>query len=354
MNPPCTNNCSTPQVFPRTINNRPGLSRIAFRIGTYSDFRQALLSELDRTQLLLPWTHRQPDDPGIALLEGVAILGDILTFYQELYANEAWLRTATWPESVTALVRLMGYRPAPGIGGESAAAFEFKGATAVTVPAGFGFNAKIAGQPQPVDFETSADLVAVPELSRFSLYAPSNVPAIVTGSSMLSVATSDLAAAGVTIKPKDRLALVDPATVANPESVNWQTGIVSSVSVVLDQTVITLTGAWSRTGPSGGVLMVYKLGRSFHAYGYNAPANQISIIRNHCIHYTGFDHPPTGSDPQCISAGAQGGRSLRGSQHTGGSGDHQYPQPDRRVSACHHHLSCVARLAIRSVPWRAA
>ena len=280
MTPTCSNNCSTPQVFPRTINNRPGLSHIAFRIGTYSDFRQALFSALDRTQLLLPWTHRQPDDPGIALLEGVAIIGDILTFYQELYANEAWLRTATWPESVTALVRLLGYRPAPGIGGESTAAFEFKGATAVTVGAGFGFNAQITAQPQPVDFETAADLVALPQLGRFSLYAPWTTPHIATGASVLAVSTSALANAGVTIKAKDRLALVDTATVPGPGTVNWQIGVVGSVSVVLDQTVITLTGSWQGPAPSGGTLMAYKLGRSFHAFGYNAPTNQISISGN--------------------------------------------------------------------------
>jgi hypothetical protein len=277
VTPTCSNNCLTPQVFPRTINNRPGLPRIAFRIGTYADFRQALFGELDRTPLLLPWSHRQPDDPGIALLEGVAIIGDILTFYTELYANEAWLRTATWPESVTALVRLLGYRPAPGIGGESAAAFEFKGASAVTVPAGFGFNARITGMPQPVDFETSGALVASPQLNRFSLYAPWIKPAIDTGTSVLAVATSVLAAAGVTIKAKDRLALVDPATVNDPNSVNWQIAVVSSVSTLVDQTVITLTGSWQGSVPYGRVLMAYKLGRSFHAFGYNAPTNQISI-----------------------------------------------------------------------------
>ena len=75
-----------------------------------------MLSALDRSPLLQGWTHRQPDDPGIALLEGAAILGDILTFYQELYANEAWLRTATWPQSIAALVRLdwLPARAGPG------------------------------------------------------------------------------------------------------------------------------------------------------------------------------------------------------------------------------------------------
>src|ERR1035437_8477735 len=171
----------------------------------------------------------------------------------------------------------MGYRAAPGIGGESTAAFEFKGAIPVIVTAGFGFNARIAGQPQPVDFESSADLAAIPQLSRFSMYAPWTTPAIVSGTRVLSVATSVLSAAGVTIKPKDRLALLDPATVANPESVNWQVGVVGSVAVELDRTVITLTGSWQRNAPSGGKLVAYKLGRSFHAFGYNAPATQISV-----------------------------------------------------------------------------
>ncbi len=280
MTPTCSNNCSAPQVFPRTIFNRPGLARIAFRIGTYGDFRQALFSALDRSQLLLPWTHRQPDDPGIALLEGVAIIGDILAFYQELYANEAWLRTAAWPESVTALVRLLGYRPAPGIGGESAAAFEFKGASAVTVPSGFGFSAQITGQPQPIDFETSADLAALPQFGRFHLFSPWSTPPIAKGTSVVSVSTASLASAGVTLKAKDRLALLDPATVANATSVNWQIAVISSVEVVLDQTVITLTGSWQGTAPSGNSLMAYKLGRTFHAFGYNAPATQISISNN--------------------------------------------------------------------------
>lgn len=273
----CTNNCVPPQLFPRTIDNRPSLSRIAFRIGTYSSIRQALFHGIDSTPLLLPWTHRLPDDPGIALLEGVAILGDILTFYQELYANEAFLRTATWPDSITDLVRLLGYRPAPGIGGVANAAFEFKGATPVVVTAGFGFNAQIVGQPSPVDFETAAPLAALPQLSRFSLYAPWTTPAIAVGTAALSVPTAALAAAGVTIKAKDRLALVDPATVADPSAVNWQTAVVAGVATELDQTVITLNGSWQGSAPSGGTLMAYKLGRSFHAYGYNAPANEIAI-----------------------------------------------------------------------------
>ena len=48
---------------------------------------------LDAAPELTAWTHRLPDDPGIALCEGAAIVGDILAQYQHRYANEAYLRT---------------------------------------------------------------------------------------------------------------------------------------------------------------------------------------------------------------------------------------------------------------------
>ena len=58
--------------------------------------------------MLASWTYRGADDPGIALIESASILGDILTIYQELYANELYLLTATLPRSVAELVRWLG------------------------------------------------------------------------------------------------------------------------------------------------------------------------------------------------------------------------------------------------------
>ena len=49
---------------------------INFRIGNYADIREALLRNLDKDPTLSAWTYRGADDPGIALLEGAAILGD--------------------------------------------------------------------------------------------------------------------------------------------------------------------------------------------------------------------------------------------------------------------------------------
>ena len=114
-------------VFPRRPENRAALGRIGYSIGNYPEFVEFLMRRINDAVELRTWTHRTPDDPGIALLQGAAILADILTFYQERYANEAFLRTATWRESIAALTRLTGYRLAPGVGGRATFAFEIKG-----------------------------------------------------------------------------------------------------------------------------------------------------------------------------------------------------------------------------------
>jgi hypothetical protein len=72
-----------------------------------------MLRDLNACTDLARWTHRAPDDPGIALIECAAVVADILTFYQEHYANECFLRPAAWRESVQELVRLTGYRFTP-------------------------------------------------------------------------------------------------------------------------------------------------------------------------------------------------------------------------------------------------
>jgi hypothetical protein len=272
-----TNPCVVSVNFPAPIVNRPSLPRIQYRIGRYSDFRQQLLSLLDQSPLLRGWTHRQPDDPGIALLEGAAILGDILTFYQELYANEAWLRTATWPQSIAAIVRLIGYRPAPGLGGAGYFAFEIAGNSPATVPAGFPASAQINGLPAPANFESTQSLVAYPALSRISLYAPSEPTGIGPGSTQVAAAAADLAAASVTLKVNDRLMLVDPNNAANR-----QIAVVQSIATQLDQTLVTIAGAWQGTAVTGPV-GVYKLGRTFRAFGYNAPATQFSLNSSNAL-----------------------------------------------------------------------
>ena len=87
--------CEPPTTpTPLLIANRPGLTAIAYRIGTFAAFREAMLEAIARQPALQGLTTRQSDDPGITLLELWAAVADVLTFYQERIANEAFLRTA--------------------------------------------------------------------------------------------------------------------------------------------------------------------------------------------------------------------------------------------------------------------
>lgn len=107
------------------VVNRPGLSAIAYRVGTHADFKRAMLaglSDAERPQLAQLRT-RDDDDFSIALLDAWATVSDVLTFYQERIANESYLRTATERLSVIELARLIGFKPRPGVAASTALAF---------------------------------------------------------------------------------------------------------------------------------------------------------------------------------------------------------------------------------------
>ncbi|OQX17037.1 MAG: hypothetical protein BWK76_10860 [Desulfobulbaceae bacterium A2] len=282
MSDECRNDCLDPLPFPRRPHNRPGLSRIGYRIGAYDDFRTAMLRSLDADPLLADWTHRAADDPGIALLEGAAILGDILTLYQELYANEAFLRTARWRPSVAGLVRLAGYHLSPGLGGRATFAFDLRGKAPVLVPADFPLSARLAGQETAADFQTSQSLTALPHLSDFRLYRPRTVPQpIKKGLKQL-----ELESVVVTQGEEERQA----RDVGTFQALRLQAGDrlllfpsgeilqLTAVEQVLDRVILTLAGSLTRD--HGDTVEAFRIGRSFRHFGHNAPA-LTSTLREH-------------------------------------------------------------------------
>ena len=110
-------------VVPQAIDNRPGLSAIAYRVGTHAGFREAMKARLSRQAALGKLTTRKEDDFTVALLDAWAATADVLTFYQERYANESYLRTATERLSLQQLARLIGYELNPGVAAGACLAF---------------------------------------------------------------------------------------------------------------------------------------------------------------------------------------------------------------------------------------
>ena len=110
--------------------NPPGQKAIGYRAGTWSTFRGTMLSRLSSSDYpaLAPLTTRGNDDYTIALCDAVAMMADVLTFYQERIANENYLRTATQRNSIVQLADLIGYQPSPGVAASVSLAFTLQSA----------------------------------------------------------------------------------------------------------------------------------------------------------------------------------------------------------------------------------
>jgi predicted phage baseplate assembly protein len=203
---------------PRDLTNRPGLTELAYRVGSRADFLASMLAALTLPPGGRapgpngpPWPPdalrtREPDDPSIALLDAWAVVADVLTFYQERIANEGYLRTAREFRSVMELARLVGYAPRPGVSASTYLAFTLDPNARTTVPKG----SKAQSVPDPGQvmqtFETSVDLGAreewnglVPRQARPQTLEPGR-----------SCAGKRLFVQGITtqLKPNDPLLLV--------------------------------------------------------------------------------------------------------------------------------------------------
>ena len=155
------------QQTPQAITNRPALSEVSYRVGVYSTFLSSMLAALSDPDLpaLSALRTRDSSDFTIALLDAWAVSLDVLTFYQERFANEAFLRTAVDQRSVFELARLIGYVPSPGVAASAVLAFTLSSATGspdnVLIPAGTRVQSIPGPNQTPQMFETSADLTAV-------------------------------------------------------------------------------------------------------------------------------------------------------------------------------------------------
>lgn len=151
---------------PAEVANRPGLSAIAYRVGTQSLFKHSMLaalSDISRPALQGLQT-RATDDFSIALLDAAATMADVLTFYQERIANEAYLRTATERRSLLELARLIGYELRPGVAAGTFLAFTMDASPGAPPATTVDIGTKVQSIPGPNEkaqtFETVAPVEA--------------------------------------------------------------------------------------------------------------------------------------------------------------------------------------------------
>lgn len=149
-------------LTPLATANRPGLSELIYRIGTHASFLETMKARLSSSDYseLVGLTTRDAGDASIALLDSWATVADVLTFYQERVANEAYLRTATERRSILELARLVGYKLRPGVAASVYIAYtlddKFKEET--IIPAGSRVQSIPGPDELPQVFETSEEL----------------------------------------------------------------------------------------------------------------------------------------------------------------------------------------------------
>ena len=296
----CTHDCDRPDFFPAVLENRPGLARFRYRIGTYPSMRAHMLDRLVKSPALADWSHLAPDDPGIALLEGAALIGDILTFYQDLYGNETKLGTATWQDSITDLCRLTGYRPAPGLGGNAVFALEVDQPGPVNVPEGFPIEAQLEGFDNPSRFETTTDANAYQAFNSFHLYRRrTGLQPITAGQKSLDIVRrdgqTDLATRSEAV---DQIAAGDRILILSERLAAHEILVVDRVEEHLDRVTVHLDGAVQQNHPAE--ISAYVLGRTFRHAGANAQATFTTFQESPpavTVYDTIFDRSLSGVSP---------------------------------------------------------
>ena len=130
-----------------------GLDHIPRQIAGFAEFRRALLAEIQKHPPLAAWRVRSADDLGVMLLEMWAYVCDVLAFYDEVIANEAYVRTAQLRPSVRKLVNLLGYVPHPAVAASVLLAAIAEGRQPLSLPAGTAFRSQAFDAEPPQIFE---------------------------------------------------------------------------------------------------------------------------------------------------------------------------------------------------------
>ena len=200
--------CDMPE-FPAALRIPPGLARIARQTGTFADFRRAMLhaaslrgsagmeqapqwAERFREQdchppgaglykamdALAAWRGRHPEDFGLMLLEMWAYVCDVVSFYDEVFANESYVGTAQRRASLRQLVATLGYLPTPAVAALVELAASASGRRAVQLQPGVAFRSDAFDGHPPQVFELLRPAVIHPHHNQWQLQpaAPSTFP----------------------------------------------------------------------------------------------------------------------------------------------------------------------------------
>lgn len=268
MTTPCACCAPAAPLTPRPLTNRAGLSAIAYRVGTYATFRETMLEQIAHAPELAALTTRDDDDYAVTILDLWAAVADVLTFYQERYANEAFLRTATRRQSIGLLARLIDYGLRPGVAALAWLAVTVDDGKAFQVPTRLRVQSVPGQDETPQTFETIESIRADARLNRLRvLPAPYAANPLAPGSTTALVhpGLAGLAASSA-LAPGDRLLVYVVGAAGNIEELTLAEPRIDEDRITLVWTS-PISGSWPGDAPLSPV------GRTFRLFGHAAPAS---------------------------------------------------------------------------------
>lgn len=227
--------CAGADRLPGVRFNPPGLPTIDYRIGRHGEFKAALLARLSSADYpaLAGLRTRADDDFSIAYCDASALMLDVLSFYQERIANEAYLRTSVERRSVIELARLIGYQPSPGVAASTYLAFTLEDAPGmpslaarpVTIPVGTRAQSVPGPDEEPQTFETIEAATARVEWNA--------IPAQTSEPQTFVFGTRELFVAGVStqVQTGDVILIVGDERLNSTNSERWDARVITGVEV---------------------------------------------------------------------------------------------------------------------------
>jgi predicted phage baseplate assembly protein len=257
---------------PFAIDNRPGLSAIAYRVGTHVQFKASMLARLSGADVPELGNLKTRDDADftIALLDAFAVVSDVLTFYQERIANESFLRTATERQSIIELARLIGYELRPGVAASTYLVFTLESGVGAPSSITLDERLKVQSVPgpgqKPQTFETVESIEARPAWNvltprRTDVHFPA---ATDTGMLLAGVTTN--------LKTGDAILIVGAERLASKSNTHWAFRRITAIEIdtANDRTLIRWSGALTDAEVPKSDPRVYALRLRASVFGYNA------------------------------------------------------------------------------------
>jgi uncharacterized phage protein gp47/JayE len=243
------------------------LPELRYRIGSYATFRLAMLESLARREELIRFTARRSDDFGITVLELWAAVADVLAFYQERYANEAFLPTARRLESVARLAALLGYRRAPGAAALARLAFTIEAGKRVSLPVGSRVQSLPGPGELPQLFETVEPLDADARLNVLRIFPqPASAAALAKGQTEATLDRALGAALSAELAAGQRVVVFK-----DQQAVPVEEKTIATLRADADRAIVTWAQPVERTTWDAAA-KAYSFARTFRLFGHNAPA----------------------------------------------------------------------------------